>query len=231
MSVILDNVFVVDSLYRLTSLPRADNGIFKLLPSLSLNDEFIYTGNSYGSSMYMKHTATGVEFPLMLALFVDNNRFYYTSKNDLKSALFVHTATRIVAYDGPRTTKEISPGTIFESFENTADNNYLVKVNNGKIYQINKSAVTKIVDIEKEHTKMPESNSNETTELTTSKVSELSFERSVTLNGFTFSSSHDADQAEKLIHNLHLLINSVEFSTVNDTQNALNLAKTMGVML
>ena len=230
MSVILDNVFVVESVYRLTALPRADNGIFKLLPNLSLNDEFIYTGNSYGSSMYMKHVSSGLEFPLMLALFVDNNRFYYTSKNDLKSALFVHTPTRITAYDGPRTTIEIKPGTIFETFENTPDNNYLVKVNNGKVYQVSKSAVTKIVDIEKEYNPMPKTKVEGTPEITDA-VPTLSFDRSVTLNGFTFSSSLDADRAEKLIRELHILINSIEFSTATDTENALNLAKTMGVMM
>ena len=226
MSVILENVFVKDSRYSLTTLPRQDNGIWKQIKNLSLKDTFIYTGDFQGTSAIMTHTGTGISYPLMLALFVDSNRFYHSSKVEDKTALVVISPTRISPFDGPRNLVDVLPGTIFESYESTSTNYYLVKAKNGKMYHVSKSVVVKLVDIENEvssvvvdKTPKPEVTENS-----------LNFSRSVTLNGFEFSSSRDADLAETLITKINHLINSIEFSTVTDTENALKLAKQMGVM-
>lgn len=235
MSVILENKFVEGNSYSLTTLPRKGNGIWTHIPELTLNDKFIFTGEFEGHSAIMRHTRTGISFPLKLFLFIDSGRFYYTLKDDRKTALFVLSPTRITLFGDRKKSHKIEAGVIFDIVENTAYG-FLVKAQDGKMYDISNSAVVRLVDIDKEYAKTEEVHvSPVISEANVPVVQEikeepLGFKRSIILNDLEFSSSRDADLAEELVTKVSLIINSLEFSTTKDAENALKLARQMGVM-
>ena len=227
----LESVFIVNGVYPITSLPRSSNDVWVKIPDLSLNDEFVFTGTYHAALCNFKHIKTGIIHAFSSSLFLNSDR-YYQSHLKTSTALFVACSTNIIAYNNPNKRVNVSPGTIFTSFENTSTKFYLVTTNNGEVFQIYKSAVRTLADIEYEEPVKDEVKEiiEVSPTLVESKQS-LEFTRSIVVNGFEFSTEEDAKKAENFVIKMNELVNSMTFSSTKDTENALALAKSMGVMI
>lgn len=227
----LKSVFVINGVYPITSLPRSSNDVWGKIPDLSLNDEFVFTGTYNAALCNFKHIKTGITHAFSSILFLNSDR-YYQSPLKTSTALFVACPTNIIAYNNPKKRIKVSPGTIFTSFENTSTKFYLVTTNTGEVFQIYKSAVRTLADIEHEELVKDEVKEiKEVSPIPISSKQSLEFTRSIVVNGFEFSTEEDAKKAETFVIKMNELLNSITFSSTTDTENALALAKSMGVMI
>ena len=228
MSINLDSVLAIESTYALATLPRSDNAALVVIPTLAIRDKFIYKG-MLGNAHRFRHVETGHTVALQPVFFLDSDRFYYTLKgpSSAKTALFVNTPTNAKELFGNKTTAT-KAGTIFTEYREDPDDKrfYIITTNNGSEYSVFQTSCIRICDIEKENESKPKLKLH--AQSTMIKENSLTFNRGITLNGLEFSSAKDADNAEQFVRQLHELIHSASFTTTNDAQNALALAKSMG---
>lgn len=227
MSIVLDHTLVINSVYALTTLPRKDNQIWDLIKGLKAGDKFKYVGTD-GNQQRFQHILTGTYVILMPVFFLDSDTYFYSTKqeSDANPALHVKYTTYLKELYGNKTT-QVTVGTIFTKFRQAPDNptKFIITANNGSEFTISASACVRIYDIEGEQpVSIVQPVKDKAVDTNTSG---LSFDRSVTLNGVTFSSFKDADTAEGLVRQIHDLLHTVQFSTTEDTRSALHLVKEM----
>lgn len=232
MSIILNEIIAIESSHALSSMPRSDNAALELIPTMALHDVFTYKG-MLGNSHRFTHNDTGHTVALQPVFFLDSDRFYYTLKGTPaeKTALFVNSPTAMKALFENKTIN-VKVGTIFDQYrENLEDSRfYIVTSNTGQEYSIFKSTCIRICDIEKDSHKAPllKVDIAEPKTVAPPVIEPLTFNRCISLNGFEFSSTENADAAEKFVRDLNELIHSATFSTTRDAENAFALAKSLG---
>lgn len=203
----------------LTTMPAHNNTIYASIPDLKIGDEFIFQNELVGGYQILEHKASGKEFSLSLALFLNSDRFYFTrERSEPKTALFVLAKARIFLATGKRLNSVgIEAGTIFEEFKEI-DDRYALITYEGKEYHISRSMCAKLVDIDK----VP---AFEKAPVVSSENVKLEFKRSYSLNGYNFSTQEDMQNAEEYAKQLYALTKSFKFSTQEDADKALQLAK------
>lgn len=152
-------ILVEGNTYALTTMPSKTNGIFKLIPNLTLNDQFIFIKNEMGMRSFFKHVKTAQTVALNSAFFLNSDRFFYVGreKSTVKTALLVGCKSTLypVGSSDRSLRSSVRSGTIFTSFVDADDQYYIVTDNLNTQYRIYKSSCVTIVDLNFKQSESP----------------------------------------------------------------------------